>query len=419
MTYATTHSRVLLGLDAVPVRIHARVFSRGNAPPRFRVQGIPDVAARELRVRVESSISALTSDLQDYSVDVVIAPELAHGDPGLDLPVAVAVGQALRRAHMPDSSGPGGESIMFAGELTLDGRLRRIRGVLPLVAPLSPAVEWIVPLENGPEAARSGRRILTACTLVEAVSYLGGRPLPLAVEAPRSTPAEHPTSSLYRDLPPAHQAHVREIVELASDGRWGTLPAVVLLVGPPGGGKTIIARAIRDELMPLDNADDLNVSCVYSAAGLLEADGHLRGRPFRAPHHTVSEAGLVGGGDRPRPGEASLAHRGVLFLDELPEFRPAPIEALGRALRRGKAEIARSGETVTFPACPAVVVLAANSCPCGFHGHPTRTCRCPPASIDRYQARLWALFKHFDGIGVKKTIHVEPIDLSTLRRAEV
>lgn len=427
MPSAVTYSRILRGLESFPVQIEV------NAPiapvDSFLITGFPDrsaATARELRIRVLSALEASGVDVSRRAIEIKIDPPLEHSEPSLDLPVAVAVAIAvlgLRPRVLQD--------YLIVGELSLAGEVRRIRGVLPLLSsPGYPCCEWIVPADNGPEAAKATDLARIACNLRDVIESLkthdrkpeNWKLLPVAdslsVTPQRTNLNYQPLAANLRGAPrralsAALDALATQEQHLAQNSAQGPTPAVLLL-GPPGGGKTLIARAIHEQLslMPMPGSVDHALSCMLSVAGLLEPDGLTRGRPFRAPHHTVSEAGLVGGGARPRPGEVSIAHGGVLFLDELQEFRISAIEALSRPLAEGRATVARSSSIVSFPARPVALVAAAYPCPCGyFGGHPSRTCRCPESSVKRYQKRLDQMCAL---LHIKARITVEPVSLAEL-----
>lgn len=420
MSSAVTYSRILRGLESFPVKIEVQAPS---APVgRFAIHGLPafphDSAARELRVRVLSALEACGIDCSRRAIEVKIDPPLEYSEPSLDLPVAVAVAIAvlgLRPQNLED--------YLLVGELSLVGELRPVRGVLPLLSDpkyTNTVQEWIVPADNGREASRGVDHARVALNLEHVINSLRSK-VPLPDTGPLPIPHKFESQGLAtnlrggprRALSAALDALATQEQHLAQNANRGPTPAVLLL-GPPGGSKTLIARAIHEQLslMPMPGSVDHALSCVLSVAGLLEPDGLTRGRPFRAPHHTVSEAGLVGGGARPRPGEISIAHGGVLFLDELQEFRISAIEALSRPLAEGRATIARSSSIVSFPARPVALVAAASPCPCGyFGGHPSRTCRCPESSVKRYQKRLDQMCAL---LHIKARVTVEPVSLAEL-----
>jgi len=367
-------SAALLGVEGVPVEVEVRI---GAQLPRVDIVGLPEAAVRESAARVRSAIQSIGLRFPERRVTVNLAPaELRKTGTGLDLPIAVAI-LAQSGVIAIGSSGP----LALVGELALDGRLRGVRGALALALAIRDAgvEQLIVPEENGPEVALAPRlEARVAGHLSEVVEHLqGARSLAAAqVEAnARDTP---PAPDL-RDV--RGQATAKRALEIAAAGGHA-----LLMRGAPGAGKTMLARRLPGLLTPLEADEALEVAKIHGAAGVRRAPGDL-GRPFRAPHHTASTAGLLGGGRPPRPGEVSLAHRGVLFLDELPEFERRSLESLRQVLEERQVVVARAGITCSFPA-DFQLVAASNPCPCGWHASGRRDCRCDAGAIARYAARM-------------------------------
>ncbi len=370
---ATAQTFTLDGIAARPVRVEVDVH-RGL--PAFSIVGLPDTAVREARERVRAAIANCGFDFPLRRIVANLAPaSLRKAGPGLDLPIAVALLVASGQLEWDRLS-----RLATVGELALDGAVRPIPGVLAIVeaAREQGAEGIVVPAENGPEAALvDGIEVLPIDHLAQIPELAAGDwepnpPQPLAL--PLASQAGGPDLADLRGQP-----HLRYALEVAAAGGHS-----LLMVGPPGAGKSLAASRLPSILPPLASEEALEVARIASACGRL--GGVRGGRPFRAPHHTVSPAGVIGGGNPPGPGEATLAHRGVLFLDELCEFRRDTLEALRAPLESGWVTISRAGGNRRLP-CRIMLVAASNPCPCG-RGEADPECACAPISVRRYQGRL-------------------------------
>ncbi|XXY48037.1 YifB family Mg chelatase-like AAA ATPase [Sorangium sp. So ce269] len=375
---ATALTFSLLGLDAHPIRVEV---DSGRGPSFFQMVGLAEASVRESRVRVRAALQQLGVELDEYVITVNLAPaDLKKSGGAYDLAIAIAALAALGK--VPSE---GLDRIGLLGELSLSGAVRPVRGVLPALrgAAEQGVPRAIVPQGNAREAASvAGVDVFIAEHLSHVVAHLrGNRPLPGAGSI--ATAAAEPTAASV-DLAEVRGQHgARRALEIAAAGGHN-----LIMMGPPGSGKTMLARRLPTILPPMSYDEALDITAIHSVAGMLSPDrGLVATRPFRAPHHTVSAAGLVGGGDPIRPGEVSLAHHGCLFLDELLEFRRGVLEALREPLEEGTVALCRARARVVFPARP-ILVAAINPCPCGFHGDRGNRCVCSLDRVRAYRARL-------------------------------
>jgi magnesium chelatase family protein len=373
MTVATVASRALAGIDAPEVSVEVHL---GPGLPAFHIVGLPDTEVREARDRVRAALNHAHFEFPARRITVNLAPaELPKDSSRFDLPIALGILAASGQLAPQALAGQ-----EFAGELSLTGELRAVRGALAMaLSARSSGRAFVLPRGNAPQAALAeGARILPARTLLEVVAHLSGE-APLAPYDGETRAA----SARYADFSDVKgQQQAKRALEVAAAGAHS-----VLMVGPPGTGKSMLAARFPGILPSLSEAEALEVAAIHSVStGGFEAASWAQ-RPYRAPHHGASAAALVGGGAVPRPGEISLAHHGVLFLDELPEFDRDVLEALREPIESGRVSISRAARQTQFPA-RFQLVAAMNPCPCGHCGDRSGRCRCTPERIARYRGRI-------------------------------
>ncbi len=401
-------SGALIGIDAYPVEVEVDI---AQGLPQFSTVGLPEGAVKESKDRVKSAIKNSGYDFPARRITINLAPaDIRKDGAAFDLPIAIGLLCALGIVNKDNL-----KNFILLGELSLDGCIKPVRGVLPIVAS---ARNWgdyslLLPTDNAEEGAVvSGPKVYAVHDLGEVVALINGERQFTPYQT-REISSEQQSFADSEDFAEVRgQEHVKRALEVAAAGSHN-----ILMVGPPGSGKTMLARRLPTILPDFSFEEALETTKIHSVAGLLSRQNALvRRRPFRSPHHTISDAGLIGGGSYPRPGEVSLAHRGILFLDEFPEFKKNVLEMLRQPLEDGQVSISRAALSLTYPA-NFMLVAAMNPCPCGFLGDPQHDCTCTPPMLQRYRNRLSGpLLDRIDlHVEVPRVPHK---DLTDLRPAE-